>query len=203
VRRLLLVLLFTSATTPLAAQWRVTLVRDNAASSGDSRSSTDPGHPELRAEHPATWSLAIGRQSHAWRASIDIHRSVADLAEVSASSTVMSRSLLKAWGPAIELARRIAGRDGAAELFAAAGASADRWSFDLSESSPRWRITARAALEAGFPIGSGWSGVMRWQLLAGPSVFTAAELPEGFLPRTGVRLGVGLGVSRTLGATRP
>ena len=198
MRPFLLALLLLPGWSALPAQWRVAVLSGTAASHGDARDEIDPAHPEIRADGPATVAVALTRERGSWRLGWELHRTSADLAEISASAGVSTRGVLTAWGAAFDLARRIAGRDEAPALHLLLGAGIDRWTFALSESAPRWRGTARGAVEAGLPINPAWSAVIRGQATAGPSVFTAAELPEGFAPRTALRIGIVLGVSRRL-----
>jgi hypothetical protein len=197
VRYLLLVLLLSFPTT-LRAQWRIALLTGSASSHGDARNDSDPAHPEIRADAPATLSVALARERGPWRAGIELHHTSADLAEISAASAVTTRSVLKAWGAAIEWSRRIAGGGDAPALSVAVGAGIDRWTFDLDESSPRWRATARGTIEAEMPISAAWRAVIRGQAAVGPSVFKPDELPDGFVQRMAVRVGLVVGVSRRL-----
>ena len=196
MRQLLLAFLVVSITPSLNAQWRVALLHGTAASHGDARADADPAHPELQAHRPATWAVSLSRATGRWRLGIDLHRTTADLAEVGPSSSVSTKSVLTAWGTAIEFARRVAGQAGTAELFAGGGASLDRWTFDLTDDSPRTRAAARGVIEADFPIGGGWSATVRGEAAVGPSVFKLDELPDGFTPRTATRVGIVLGVAR-------
>jgi hypothetical protein len=198
VRHLLLALLLLAGPTTLHAQWRVTLLTGTASSYGDARDDTDPTHPEIHADAPATLAVSLVRDRGPWRVGLELHHTSADLAEISGSSAVTTRSVLKAWGLAFDLTHRLAGREGAPALFVSLGAGVDRWSFDLAESSPRWRATARGALDAELPINPAWGVVIRGQATAGPSVFKAEELPEGFVQRTAARVGVVFGVARRL-----
>lgn len=182
----------------LPAQWRVTLLSGTATSHGDARDDIDPAHPEIHAENPFSLALSLTRRTRAWRVGAEIHYLAADLAELSGSAAVSTRGVLKGWGTAAEIARRVAGRDGAPALHAVAGVAMDRWSFDLAESAPRWRVSIRGALEAEFPFGASWGAVIRGQVAGGPSFFEQEELPEGFAPRMAVRIGMLLGVSRRL-----
>lgn len=198
MRHLLLAVLLLSGSTALHAQWRVAVLTGTASSHGDARDETDPAHPEIHAEAPATVGMSVADERGPWRVSLELHHISADLAEVSGSSAVTTRGALKAWGTALELAHRIIGRQGAASLFATLGAGIDRWTFDLDDGSPRWRAAARSALELELPINPMWSGILRSQATVGASVFKPEELPEGFVQQTAVRLGVVFGVARRL-----
>ncbi|MGH7594395.1 MAG: hypothetical protein ACRELE_11175, partial [Gemmatimonadales bacterium] len=98
-----------------------------------------------------------------------------------------------AWGAGVELGFRIAGQPSRPALLAGAGLGGDRWNLDGA--AARWRATVRGTLEADFPVARGWSAVVRGETTAGPSVFTATELPEGFVQRTMWRTGIALGVA--------
>lgn len=180
----------------LAAQWQVALRHGTATSHGDAQADLDPAHPELQANRPRTWTLALAREYSGWRLSADLHRTTADLAEISASSSVTTNSVLAAWGVGLEAARRIAGRTGVPSLLLGGGVTVDRWTFDVAENAPRTRIAVRGALEAELPISRTWSAVIRGELLNGSSVFTPEELPEGFSTRRATRLGIALGIAR-------
>jgi hypothetical protein len=195
VRYLLLLALLLSVPTSLRAQWRIALLAGSASSHGDARDDTDPAHPEIRADAPATISAALARERGPWRVAVELHHTSADLAEISAASAVTTRSVLKAWGAAIEWSRRIAGDGDTPALSVAVGAGIDRWTFDLDESSPRWRASARGAIEAEIPISAAWRAVIRSQAAVGPSVFKPDELPDGFVQRMAVRIGLVLGVA--------
>jgi hypothetical protein len=198
VRRLppILFLLLFSAPVTLPAQWRVTLFSGTASSHGDSRDDSDPAHPQIRADAPATLALSLTQQQGAWQGGLEFHHISADLGETSASTAVATRDVLKAWGAALEVSRRIAGEDGHPTFNAVAGAGVDRWTFDLGDDSPRWRLSARGALELAVPVTPAWSVVIRGQAIAGPSVFNPEDLPEGFVQLTALRVGLMLGVSR-------
>jgi len=183
------------ATHPMHAQWRAMLLIGSATSRGDARAELDPQRPELRADRPGSITIGVAHDAGPWRLAIDLHRTSADLTEAGTSSSVTTPDLLKAWGAGVEVGRRIAGRSDAAVLMIVAGATYDRWTFDLTDNSPRSRAAARGALEADLPIGRRWSAVIRWQATVGPSVFNANELPDGFTSRTAIRSGIGLGLS--------
>lgn len=196
--RLLFMLLLLTTPAALRGQWRLTALSGTAASHGDARDDADPAHPEIHAERPYAISLVLSRQRNAWRVAAEFHHVTADLAELSGSAAVTTRGVLKGWGAAVELARRVAGHEGAPTLHGIAAVAIDRWSFDLAESAPRWRASLRGAVEADFPVSARWSAVIRGQLSAGPSFFEANELPEGFARRTAIRTGILLGISRRL-----
>ena len=196
MRHLLLIVLLFSGSATIHAQWRVALLTGTATSHGDSRDEIDPAHPEFHAEGPATLTVAFAREHGPWRVGLELHHTSADLAEVSMSSVVTTRDVLKAWGTAFEVAHRIAGHRRAPALNLSVAAGIDRWTFNLAESSPRWRASARGALEAELPINRSWSAVIRGEVTGGPSVFKAAELPEGFVRRTAIRPGLVLGIAR-------
>lgn len=196
--RYLLLALLLSVPTTLPAQWRLALLTGSASSHGDARNDSDPAHPEIRADAPATLSVSFARERGPWRVGVELHHTSADLAEISDASAVTTRSVLKAWGAAIEWSRRIAGGGDASALSIAVGAGIDRWTFDLDESSPRWRATARGTIEAEMPISAAWRAVIRSQAAVGPSVFRPDELPDGFVQRMAVRIGLVVGVARRL-----
>lgn len=196
VRRLLPALLFLTAPTALSAQWRAALLHGTAASHGDAQSDNDPAHPQLQAHQPATWTLSLLRASGDWRIGLELRHITADLAEIGAASSVTTNNVLAAWGAAVEVGRRVVGGVGRPSLVAAIGVTFDRWTFDLVNDAPRTRAAGRAALEADFPIGRSWSVVIRGEMSAGPSLFNAGELPDGFSTRTATRQGIGLGVAR-------
>ncbi len=197
MRRFIVTLLLL-APAALPAQWRLTLLTGTAATHGDARDESDPAHPEFHAEAPRTLALSVAHGAGSAALAVEVHHTSADLAEISASTAVTTRSVLTAWGAALEFARRVVGTPGGPTLHAVAGAGIDRWSFDIADGSSRWRASVRGALEADLPINPMWSGVIRGQVVAGPSVFNAEELPEGFVQRVAVRVGVVLGVSRQL-----
>jgi hypothetical protein len=198
VRRLPLAFLLLAAPATLPAQWRAAFLTGTAVSHGDARDETDPAHPEIHAEAPATLSVSLAREHGGWRIGMEFHHTSADLTEISESAAVSTRDVLKAWGAALEVARRLVGREGAPALHVAVGVGLDRWTFDIPDDSPRWRPSLRGALEAELPINQKWSGVVRSQVSAGPSVFNSEELPDGFVQRTAVRAGLVVGVSRRL-----
>lgn len=188
--------LLLSGPSSLAAQWQVALLHGTATSHGDAQADLDPAHPELQANRPDTWTIALAREYSGWRLGIDLHRTTADLAELGASSSVTTNSVLAAWGAGFELARRIAGKLAAPSLLLAGGVIADRWTFDVTSNTTRTRVAVRGALEAALPISRTWGAVIRGELLAGSSVFTQEELPEGFSTRRATRLGIALGIAR-------
>ena len=198
MRRFAVALLLLSAPATLHAQWRLALLTGTAVTHGDARDDTDPAHPEFHAEAPATLALRLARRQGASWLAVEVHHTSADLAEISASTAVMTRGALTAWGTALELTHRVVGPQDGPALNAVLGAGIDRWTFNLDDGAPRWRGSVRGALEADLPINPKWSGVIRSQIVAGPSVFNAEELPEGFEQRMAVRIGLVFGVSRRL-----
>jgi hypothetical protein len=195
MRLLLLIVVACCTGHAASAQWSLSLRAGNAASHGDARNDTDPAHPEFHADRPATTTIALGRDLDAWRISAEVRRTTADLSEIGNSSVVVStRGAFEAWGAGIEVGHRLAGRLPGATLHGSAGVGADHWQLDLS--AARWRPSVRGALEADFPIGQRWFVVLRGEAAAGPSVFTAEELPEGFAQRRMWRTGVALGIAR-------
>jgi hypothetical protein len=198
VRQLIFIAALCGAPSTLHGQWQAVLVTGSIRSRGDAQSSTDPDQAQLRAERPGTIRVALQRNSGAWRLGIDAHHVGADLAEVGSGSIVATRAALAAWGGGIELARRLAGRDQSAALLAGIGATVDRWTFDLPDATPRWRVAARGALEAALPVSARWTAVVRGEVWAGPSVFAADEIPDGFTRRTAMRGGLLVGIARRL-----
>ena len=197
MRHLLLALLLLPASpAALPAQWRVALLTGTAASHGDARDETDPTRPEIHADALATLAVSLARNRGPWRIGVDLHHTSADLAEISGSTALTTRNALSAWGAALELGHRLAGRAGGPNLRVSLAAGVDRWRFELDESSPRWRASARGAWELEAPITTRWAAVVRGQASVGPSVFRREELPEGFVQRTAVRLGMVFGVAR-------
>lgn len=196
MRHLLLCLLVCTASSALNAQWRVALLSGSATSHGDARDDVDPAHPEFHADHPATLTVAVARETGRWRVGVEGHHSTADLSEVSASAAVTTFGAFDAWGAGFEVGVRIAGQSSTPTLRAGVGLGGDRWSF--AGAPARWRAAAHGALEADFPIGRRWSAVVRGEVTAGPSVFTTAELPEGFRQRAMWRTGFALGIARQL-----
>ena len=191
-----LLFLLLAGPSSLAAQWQLELLHGTATSHGDAQADLDPAHPELQAYRPATWTLALAHDIGAWRFGLDLHRTTADLAEIGTSSSVTTNAVLAAWGLGFELARRIAGTAGAPSLLLGGGVVVDRWTFDVAHSTSRARVAVRGALEADLPISPAWGAVIRGEWLAGSSVFTQEELPEGFSTRRATRLGVVLGMTR-------
>jgi hypothetical protein len=192
VHRLLLIVLL-GCPAALAAQYRLGVVAGMGQSHGDSRrTATDDA--ELRPDRPSLVAVTVVRAMAHWRLGAELHHVRADLAEVSSESVVSSRSALSATGVALDLGFRVAGHADAAALYASLGAGYDRWHFDLPDDQPRWRPSARGALELDFPLGSRWSGLVRSQASLGPSVFQADELPEGFDRKMELRTNVGVGV---------
>ncbi|HEY4099275.1 MAG TPA: hypothetical protein VGM20_00200 [Gemmatimonadales bacterium] len=193
---LLILLLALPGHTPLCAQWSATLLGGSITSRGDARDALDPDHPEIRADRLAVVTVAIGRTIGRWRVGLEGRHAGADLSEASAAAVVTTPGVLSAWGAGFEVATRIVGRAPRPSLEVALGAGADRWSFDLSDDSPRWRSTLRGALEASLPLGGRWDAVIRGEVTRSPSIFRTAELPEGFQSLTAWRRGVVLGIRR-------
>jgi len=177
------------------AQWHLALLGGTATTQGDSRDTIAADRAEIRADRITVATLAIERAGDAWRFGAELRRLTGDLSEVTASASIDARGVVSAWGGAITLRRRIAAGSGAA-LWALLGAGADRWSFDLSGSDPRWRLALHAALESEFPVGGDWSVLVRAGVTAGPSIFRDDEVAEGFTPRMALRPGYSLGLAR-------
>ena len=200
MRRLLCSLFLLLPLTALGAQWRIAATGGSADSRGDARNDADPDRPEFHAERPVTFALAVGHAAGPWHLNLEVRRTTADLSEVSRSVAVTTYGAFSAWGAAFELQRRIAGSSGSAAAWAGLGAGIDRWNLDGA--TARWREVARGSIAGEFPMGRGWRFVVRGEASAGPSIFTRAELPEGFSPRMTWRTGVALGVAREFGVRR-
>jgi len=192
------VLLCSILATPCrgAAQWHLALLGRATTTHGDAENPADPDHAELRADHLAGWSLELARGAGGWRIGIDVRRTTGDLAEVTSTAAVAVRDVLSAWGSGFEIDRRLAGFAGGAMLVGGLGAGIDRWSFDVAGGGVRWRASARAALEADLPIASGWGAIVRGEVAAGPSLFRASEVPDGFSRHAARRIGVAIGLAR-------
>jgi hypothetical protein len=182
----------------LNAQWRIAAVAGSADSRGDARNDADPDRPEFHAERPVTFALAVGRGAGRWRINLEARRTTADLSEVSHAVAVTTYGVFSAWGAALELQRRIAATPGGPTAWAGVGAGVDRWNLDGA--TARWREMARGSIAGEFPVGRGWRFLVRGEASAGPSVFTRAELPEGFTPRMTWRTGITLGVAKEFGS---
>lgn len=182
---------------PAAAQWRVTALHGSASVSGFSRDDSGPEKLSFLPDHPSSYALAIARDLGGIRLALELRRTGADLALHGDNTVIVTTGALHAWGGAFEGSRRVAGQEGQPMLRAALGVLAERWTFDVGGSDPRWRAAGRGALEATVPIGGHWHGVLRGELAAGPSVFRLEELPEGYARRIGWRRGVVLGIGWT------
>ena len=196
MRQILLSVLMLSGSTALNAQWRLAAMSASATSHGDARDDSDPAHPEFHADRPFTLTVALARDAGRWRLGVEGRHRTADLSEVSRSVAVTTFGAFEAWGAALELGVRLAGRPSAAEFRAGLGLGGDRWS--LAGASARWRATAAGSLEADLPVTRNWNAVVRGEVTMRPSVFKAEELPEGFSRRTNWQTGIALGLARRL-----
>ncbi len=178
------------------AQWRLTLLRGSGTVWGHSREESSPDHPAFLPDRPMSFALAIGRDAGRQRVTIDLRRTSADLALRGPGTTIVTRGVLHASSAALEVARRLAGAAGRPTLHGGIGVTVERWHFDLGASDARWRLGGRGALEVGLPIHGRWDAVLRGELAASSSIFTAVELPEGYVRRAGWRTGVLLGLAR-------
>ena len=194
VRPILFVLLLVTGPTSLGAQWRVTALSGSATSHGDARNDADPARPEFHADRPRTLTAAISRDLGAWRIGLEGRNATAALTEAGRAVAVTTFGVFEAWGTGLELGRRLAGGRAMPGLYAGLGIGVDRWT--LSGAPARWRSAARGALEADFPVARGWSAVLRGEVTASPSVFTATDLPEGFAQHAYYRIGLVVGVAR-------
>lgn len=176
-----------------AAQWRLTLLHGTASAWGYSRDDSSPDHAAFLPDRPNSYAIAIGRDFGRHRVTLDLRRTGADLALRGPGTTIVTRGALHAWGAALEGARRLAGAAGRPTLHSGLGVIVERWNFDLGASEARWRMAGRGALEVGLPITRRWNGVLRGELTASSSIFSAEELPEGYVRRTGWRTGMVIG----------
>ncbi len=177
-----------------AAQWHVTAMHGSGTVSGHSRDDSGPEVLGFLPDRPSSFALAIGHDLGGIRVSLEVRRTSADLALRGDNTLIVTTGALHAWGGALEGARRVVGRDGQPTLRAGLGLLAERWTFDIAGSDPRWRAAARGALEVTVPIAGHWNGVLRGELAAGPSLFRLEELPEGYGRRMGWRRGIVLGI---------
>lgn len=178
---------------PAAAQWRLTLLQGSSAVSGHSHDESSPDHPAFLPDRPNSYTLAIGRKFSSSRLMLEVRRTRADLALRGPGTTIVTRGALHAWGAALEGARRLAGTAGRPTLHGGLGVVLERWNFDLGDGEARWRVAGRGALEVDLPITGRWNGVLRGEMTASPSVFTADELPEGYVRKTGWSRGIEIG----------
>ncbi|MES2124001.1 MAG: hypothetical protein V4503_04855 [Gemmatimonadota bacterium] len=191
----LLLLLASLSPARATAQWQLSLVTGWSATAGHSRDPVDQDQPAILPDRPQNWSLAVARQRRGWRIAVDGSRITADLAVRSTSTTLATRGALSAWGLGAEVGRRIAGRGDGSSLWGSVGAVYERWSFDVTGGDSRWRAAARGALQLNVPFGAHWAGLLRGELLAGPSLFRPEELPEGYGIRSARRATLQVGVT--------
>ena len=196
MRKLKFCLFMIAPMHPVTAQWRTTIVTGSATAGGDARNPTDPDHPQFAPANPNTFALSLGRELGRWRLSVDARHVSAGLTERGSSVEVITRGVLRAWGGGIELARRVAGREGGSTLHAAIGAEFDHWTFNGLEEAPRNRAAVRGALEAEIPLHRRWSAIVRTEAALGTSLFTQDDLPPNYALGTAWRYGMGLGVAR-------
>lgn len=197
MRTALTLVLFFGSLAPgrAAAQWRFSLSTGPATTAGHSLDSKDPDQPAILPDRPQTWTLAIARQHRGWRLGVDGSRITADLAVRSNSTSLATRGALSAWGVGAEVGHRLAQRGNGPSLWGSVGAVYERWSFDVTGGDARWRAAARGAVQLDVPFASHWSGRLRGEVYAGPSLFRAEELPEGYTTRTARRAALQLGVT--------
>ena len=191
--RSLSVVLLLFAPVPAAAQWRLTLLHGTAEVWGHSRDEGSPDHLAFLPDRPSSNVLVVGRDLGRTRLSVEVRRTTADLTLRGPGTAIVTRSALHAWGVALEGGRRLAGADGRPTLHGSLGVLMERWDFDVNASGARWRAAGHGALEVGVPITRRWQGIFRGEMMAGPSVFSADELPEGYVRKAGWRRGVMLG----------
>lgn len=194
MRSLIVSLLLLTPLHAAAAQWRLTLLHGNAAVSGYSRDAGSPDPLAFLPDRPSSSSIAIGRDLGRSRLTFEMRHTGADLTLRGPGTAIVTRGALHAWGAALEGSRRLAGATGRPTLHAGLGLMMERWHFDVDVGDARWRIAGRGALEMGVPITRRWQGVVRGEVTASPSVFSADELPEGYVRKVGWRRGVELGV---------
>ena len=154
----------------VTAQWRLTLLHGSASASGYSRDEGGTDHLAFLPDRPSSNVIVIGP-----------------------GTAIVTRRAMHAWGAAIEGTRRLVGAAGRPTLHAGLGLLVERWAFDLEANDARWRVAGRGAIEVGVPVTERWTGIVRGEVTVSPSVFSADELPEGYLRRMGWRRGLGLG----------
>ena len=179
---------------PAAAQWRLTLMQGSASVQGHSRDESSPDHPAFLPDRPNSVGLTLGHESGPNRLAIDLRRTLADLALRGPGTTIVTRGALHAWSVGVEAARRLAGDTGHPTLHCGLALLVERWNFDLGASEARWRTAGRGALEVGLPIAGRWIGVVRGEMTASASIFTADELPDGYVRKMGWRRGILVGL---------
>jgi hypothetical protein len=180
--------------TTLHAQWQWTLAISTASERGHARADDDPERPEIAPDHPATLSVGVSRSGAAWRIGLRLARTESDLAVRGLETAVVTRGTLAAWGVAVEMGRRVAGRTGAPELALLAGASLARWTFPGTGSEARILPAMHGAVEGQVPLRARWHAIVRGEVAIGGSLFREGELPLGYTTRPGQRAGIQLGV---------
>jgi hypothetical protein len=194
MRQLLLPMLLLAPLKHAAAQWLLTVRHGSATATGYSRDQVGTEGLSFLPNRPASTGLSLARDLGHNRLGIEFRRTAADLALRGEGTTIVTRGALHAWGLALEGSRRLAGQPGQTTLHAAMGLLVERWDFSVGESDARWRAAGRGALQVEIPISRRLSGVLRGDVVVGPSLFKAAELPEGYVRRMAVRRGVELGM---------
>lgn len=193
---LLLLLALLLPLHPLPAQWQLSLMTGPGVTSGHSRDDADPDHPAILPDHPVSWSLAIARESGAWRVAFDASRITSDLAIRGLSTSLVTRGELTAGGIGLEAAHRLLGQPASPSLWGGLGAVGEHWSFSSASGEARWRAAIRASLQLEMPFSTHWGAVVRAEGLAGGSLFDADELPDGYNLQPGLRVAILLGVAR-------
>ena len=193
MRSLAVFLLFLVPGHPATAQWRLTLLHGTASVTGHSRDESTPDHLAFLPDRPHSDALAVSREFGGNRLALELRRTGADLALRGPGTTIVTRGALHAWGAAVGVARRLAGTSGRPTLRGGLSALLERWTFDLGDGAARWRVAGRGTLEVDLPIAGRWDGVLRGELTASPSVFTAEELPEGYVRKLGWSRGIEIG----------
>ena len=193
--RLLTGVLLTSVivTPPLAAQWTTSLAVTRYAAHGNAR---DTDETQLGPHAPKMIALSLGTTRGAWRVQVGGRYLEAGLEVAGTDGALITPDIMSARGGAVEVQRRLAGDGITPTLHAGLGLELMRWSFAGAGDDTRWRAASLVDLDLTIGIAAAWRFVVRGELMAGRSLFTADELPVGYNLRTGIRHGVALGIER-------
>lgn len=141
--------------------------------------------------------LALGLDRGAWRVALGARRGPADLILRGSEAGVITPDAITATGLGLELGRRLAGGASGPTLHVLLGAERISWSFPGLDEPSRSGWNAVAALEGEVPLGRMVAGVVRVDGARGSSLFTADELPDGFVVTTASRVGLSVGIRVT------
>ena len=179
-----------------AAQWCVTAEVGLARFGGTSLDTAAADPTSLRPSRPTLVALRLGRDLGAIGFALAVARAPTGLLETGPDLAIVVPDVMTLYEVAPEVAVRVARSSAGATWRLHAGPVLDHWTVKQDGDRTRWGVHVGSSL--GFPLVSRLGVSVRAGATLTPSVFDAAELPDGFERRAMWRTGIALGVRYSL-----